>query len=130
MSEIHPHQILCLECEETRLYGEVIQVIADRHLYWLRPLALVKFQIDSIEAESSATLFDLRQGADLLCPQALCRIAVDTEMMPILTQLDSAKTGTTALPTDRFSEAHSIAHQQLQAFIHRIWQVHPEAFRQ
>jgi hypothetical protein len=128
MSDFLPHQILCLECEETKLYGELIQIVAERHLYWLRPLALVKFQL-VVDAESLAALFDLRQGADLLCPQALFRIALDTEVIPILAQLDFAKSDT-AQPTENSTKAQLIAHQQLQAFVRRIWQLHPEAFRQ
>lgn len=131
MTDSYPHQILCLEHEETKLYGEVIQIIAGRHLYWLRPLALLQTQVGCLEdSEPPTTLFDLRQGADLLWPQKLFRVALDTEVIPILTQLDSPKAATAALPTEDSLKAQSISHGQLQAFIHRIWQAHPEAFRQ
>lgn len=130
MTDTHPHQILCLEHEETKLYGEVIQVIAERHLYWFRPLALLQLQFNSQGSDAVTTFFDLRQGVDLLCPKVLFRAALDTEVIPILTQLDSAKAETAVLLTEDLAQAQSIAHRQLQAFIRRIWQTHPEAFRQ
>jgi hypothetical protein len=124
------HQILCLEHEETKLYGEVIQIITERHLYWLRPLVLCQSQLNARDSESATIFYDLRQGADLLCPQALFRVALDTEMIPILTQLEDAKTEAETLPIEELSAAQSVAHRQLQAFIRRVWQAHPEAFRQ
>lgn len=131
MTESYPHQILCLEHEETKLYGEVIQIIAERHLYWLRPLALLQAHLDRPDdSEPATTLSDLRQGADLLWPQKLFRVALDTEVIPILTQLDSTKAATAVLPTDDSLKAQSMSHRQLQTFIRRIWQAHPEAFRQ
>ncbi len=39
-SQFQPRQILCLEHEQSRLYAEVIQVVQDRPVCWLRPLIL------------------------------------------------------------------------------------------
>lgn len=136
-TDTHPHQILCLEHEETSLYGEVIQVIAKRNLYWLRPLALVwcepKQANKQADSELVTVLYDLRQGVDLLCPRDLFRVALDTEVIPVLTQLEHEKAervlSTNSLEED-LSEAQPIAHRQLQAFIRQIWQAQPEAFRQ
>lgn len=126
-STFQPHQILCLEHEGTCLYGEVIQVAALRQLCWVRPLMLAipipqgvlpsatTFQITS----ELVTLYDLRQGADLLWPLTLFRAALDTEVISLLPQLEGSKT-----------QLHnsSVAHQQLKDFAHKVWQAHPYAF--
>lgn len=113
-----PHQVLCLEHESTSLYGEVIQWIAERNLYWVRPIALV-YRDHSLEISS---LYDLRQGADLLYPRSLFRVAIDTEVLPILMQLEMLR----ASQDVAFSD---LAHQQLQTFIWQIWQAHRAAFQ-
>lgn len=130
MTNIHPHQILCLEYEETKLYGEMIQVIAERSLYWVRPWALLQTLNHLDDPEPVTACFDLRQGVDLLCPKILFRVALDTEVIPILARLDSTKTENTDLSSNNLSEVQPMAHQQLQALIHRVWQAYPEAFRQ
>jgi hypothetical protein len=131
MAVTHSHQILCLEHEETKLYGEVIQVIADRHLYWLRPLALLQQQFDRWgDLAPATTLSDLRRGADLLWPQRLFRVALDTEVIPVLARLDSTKADLAILSPEDSVKAQAMSHRQLQAFVRQIWQAHPEAFRQ
>lgn len=125
ISDMQPHQILCLEHQDTSLYGEVIQVINERNLCWLRPIVLV--QRKQQDLEDTVTLFDLHQGADLLYPLTLFRIALDTEVLPILVQLESLKTEQSPAASP---EASRIAHQQLQHFIRQIWQANPDSFRQ
>jgi hypothetical protein len=119
VTDTHFYQILCLEHHDTALYGEVIQINWERNLCWLRPLALLQHP-----EEATHILYDLRQGSDLLCPNTLFRTALDTEVLPILTQLENLKTGPTALYPD------PVAHQQLQSFIRQLWQAQPDAFRQ
>jgi hypothetical protein len=36
-----PHQIVYLACDQSRLYTEVIEILVDRQLAWVRPLVLV-----------------------------------------------------------------------------------------
>ncbi len=112
--------ILCLEHEKGCLYGECIQAIPQRSLYWLRPFALYWTEPDG----SDMTLYDLRQGSDLLCPQVLCRPAFDVEVLPVLTQLEHAK----AELRDASTESDRTAGRQLRAFIQQLIQAYPEAF--
>lgn len=133
-----PGQILYIEHQGARLYAEVIQVVRDRKLCWVRPLALVTPVPDSnlrtypTQGEFShiglepVELHDLRQGADLVCPQSLLQIALDTEVVPILTELDNLKPRSHA---SRLGE-NDLAHEQLQEFIRRIWQTNPKIFNQ
>ncbi|NJN89841.1 MAG: hypothetical protein HC840_21600 [Leptolyngbyaceae cyanobacterium RM2_2_4] len=124
-------QILCLEHGHTRLYAELIQIAPKNKNQrgWVRPLVL---QVSATEAttssgvapHSSAILdqlhfYDLRQGADLLCPIILFRAALDTEVIPLLAQLANIKTQASGDRT---------AYKQLQRFICNICQAHSESF--
>ncbi|NJL46715.1 MAG: hypothetical protein HC929_03450 [Leptolyngbyaceae cyanobacterium SM2_5_2] len=40
-SVLPPRPIVYLACQQTRLYGEVIQVLTERQRCWVRPLWLV-----------------------------------------------------------------------------------------
>jgi hypothetical protein len=70
--------------------------------------------------DESRELYDLRQGADLVWPQSLFRLALDTEVIPLLTELQSFPP-----PEPGFS---AIAHDRLRSFVQLVWQAHPEAF--
>jgi hypothetical protein len=131
-------QVVCLENQASCLYAEVIQIVEERQLCWVRPLALNTVLVNSVEgglvlqnvAQESAelALYDLRQGADLLCPLALFRAALDTELVPILMALDSLKSKETddqAISLER----SQVARVQLQTFVHDLWKAHPEAFQ-
>lgn len=127
IAEFQPHQIVCLTHKDKALYAEVIQFVAKRGLCWVRPLALLQVQRPDAIATPS-TIYDLRQGADLLCPHSLFRVALDTEVIPILTELNtlknqSADSGATA------SENSPSACYSLQNFIRQVWQAFPEAFQ-
>ena len=117
--EFQPSQIVCLEHQGTRLFAEVIQIVESRQVGWLRPLMLVfSLSCDDSNLEKS-TLYDLRQGADLLWPIGLLRPALDTEVMPLFTRLQVTKTQ---------SESSQLAHQQLQRFVRQVWQAHTGDF--
>ena len=103
VSNFQPRQIVCLEYETTYLYSEVIQTVTERQMCWVRPLML--------QVESEDRLYDLRSGADLILSATLFRPALDTEVIPLLIQLE-------ALPTS------TNAHQQLSSFIRQVWQAH------
>ena len=121
--KFQPRQIVCLEHENTRLYTEVIEVVALRPVCWVRPvmLAVSIADNDPLLAASSQqlTLYDLRQGADLLWPATLFRPALDTEVIPLLVQLND--------PDDQ-REDHSEAHKQLSCFVRNVWQAYKSAF--
>lgn len=129
----HSHPILRIECEATVLYAEVIQIVFTRNLYWLRPLALLRQRSylaewqqfnESQSEETSTELCDLRQGPDLLIPQQLCQPALDTEVLPLLVQLEGLKD-----QRERSSDLQQMAQQQLQAFMRQLYQTQPEAFQ-
>ena len=152
MADFQPGQILYLEHQRARLYTEVIQVIVERRVCWVRPIALVMIADERPSEnqlsenrlpESKATSFpldpaqladpnlvilhDLRQGSDLLCPASLFTAALDTDVLPVLATLDSLKTpesGNPSLPIE-----NSRPHSQLQNFVQEIWQAYPEAFQ-
>jgi hypothetical protein len=65
------------------------------------------------------TLYDLRQGADLVWPVTLFRPALDTEVIPLLMQLDAP---------DATADA-SEAHRQLSWFVRQVWQANQSDFQ-
>ncbi|MGB3402594.1 MAG: hypothetical protein WBA77_07875 [Microcoleaceae cyanobacterium] len=117
-SHFQPQQIVGLECQNTCLYAEVIQVVTLRQMCWVRPLMLVEIDPSFEAVQPFRILSDLRQGSDLILPVSLFRAALDTEVIPLLMQLDAHPDKT----------AQVGAHKDLQAFIRRVWQVSPEVF--
>ncbi len=113
-------QIICLEYQGTYLYAEVIDVVQARQMCWGRPLML------AVCAEPMSpeppVLYDLREGADLLLPVTLFRPALDTELIPLLAQLE-------AIAKHQPPDAPLIAHRQLRNFIQQVWQAHPDNFK-
>ena len=122
--------IVCLEETTARLYAEVIQIISERQSCWARPILIIKrttsqtLAVDdsNIEVwlEEGATLHDLREGADLLLPVSLFRMALDTEMIPLLMRLDLHKP---SVESDRAS------HQILREFVQQLCTTYPDAFQ-
>ena len=136
ITEFKPGQILYIEHQGVRLYAEVIQVVRDRKLCWVRPLALVTpatgsnlrdcsmQSLDNYTELEPVKLLDLRQGVDLVCPQSLFQIALDTEVIPVMAELDSLKPRSNTLGLGE----NSFAHEQLREFIRHIWQTNPKIF--
>ncbi|WP_293369546.1 hypothetical protein [Microcoleus sp. CAWBG556] len=117
-----PGQIVSLECGDACLHSEVIQVVEARQICWVRPLMLVGFVSGKDFPQSwpeEYTLSDLRDGSDLLWPLSLFRAALDTEVISLLTQLQS-------LDSDR--KDSTIASRQLRDFVDRVWATFPTAF--
>jgi hypothetical protein len=122
-ANFQPRQILCLPDQADRLYVEVIQVAEARQMCWVRPLVLVVANL-TVEQyqdlpvvdeaiDSLHTLYDLRQSADLLWSSRHFRIALDTEVIPVLAHLGDVKLQ---------PEGDRLARQQLQEFMQRVWQ--------
>lgn len=107
-----PGQIVSLEHDTKRLYAEVIQVVVSRQLCWVRPLLLVVAFI-----EEPPLITDLRDASDLLWSINLFKPALDTEVITLLSQI-FAKEPKHELDFD--------AKQQLNQFLHQIWQAHKE----
>lgn len=121
-----PCQIVCLEYETHRLYGEVVQVIVGRQICWVRPLILVMEEPGSGPSEDDLAVsnwYNLQNGPDLLLPLTLFRTTFDTEVMPLLTHIYSV--------SDQNYETINPKHNlQLSHFIHRVWQAFPEVFQE
>lgn len=114
--DFQPRQIVSLQHEGTHLYAEVIQVIESRQMCWVRPLMLVSS--DPLNPSLEPRLSDLRSSSDLLWPKEPFRLALDTEVIPLL-QLLSLKPQSNREPTGT---------QQLGQFIHQVWHAHPTLF--
>jgi len=117
-----PGQIVSLECGDACLHSEVIQVVEARQVCWVRPLMLVVLRSGkdlSAQWSQEYTLSDLRDGADLLWPGSLFRAALDTEVISLLTQLQS-------LDSEKKDGAR--ASRQLRDFVDRVWEAFPSAF--
>jgi hypothetical protein len=120
-SRFQPSQIICLEHGATRLYAEVVQIVEARHLCWARTLVLVTGSEDSQQPINPKNLYDLRQGADLLLPTVLFRQALDTEVIPLLSQLYGL--------AGEAKEQDAVAvRQSIHQLIRQICQTHPDAF--
>jgi hypothetical protein len=132
VTETYP--IVCIEQSNARLFAEVIQIVETRQIGWLRPLGLEVLasgvvnelgvsELGSGEPELPTIFYDLRQTADLLWPLSLFRPALDTEILPVLSALQSGK------PLGVESGELAIASRhQLQQFIQDIWQSHRALF--
>jgi len=122
----HPqaHSIVCLEHHASCLYAEVIQVVETRQIGWFRPLCLKIAISDLCDSPDplglSYDLYDLQPGVDLLWPLVLFRLALDTEVVPLLGELQKQ------LPIA--ATTVSQARCQLNRFIYQVWQAYPEVF--
>lgn len=142
-STFHPSEIVCIEHEEVRLYAEVIQLSETRPVCWLRPLLLVTLIGEdqstaynasassggiavsstvvgrSLEAERIYSMIDLREGTDLLLPAALMRHALDVELIPLWSALNSLKPA---------AEGDRPAQNPLHSLTQRLWAAYPTIF--
>jgi hypothetical protein len=125
-----PYQIVCLRHGNTCLYAEVVQIVEARRVCWARPLMLVMYPLAvpafhanpaSVSTES-LSISDLRQGADLLLPIELFHEVLDTEVIPLINQLNVNKT--------LLSEVKEMkkVQQQLNQFVHELYQSYPDVF--
>lgn len=118
--KFQPRQIVYLEHENTRLYAEVIEVVAAREICWVRPLMMAVSSLSNDGSPGNSpeqlVLYDLREGADLLWPASLFRAALDTEVIPFLVKLSNP---------DEVQQVNNLeAHQQLSSFVRKVWQVY------
>ncbi|MGB3693284.1 MAG: hypothetical protein WA865_06425 [Spirulinaceae cyanobacterium] len=117
------HQIVCLEYENTYLYSEVIQIIEQRRMCWVRPWVLAIFPAETSSYSwntQEKTLYNLRSTADLVWPLSLFRPALDTEVIPLLENLD--------VPAKNHEDEQQLR-QQLNSFVNQLWQVHKAKFQ-
>lgn len=112
-------QIICLEHQDTCLYGEVIQIVPQRKQCWFRPRFLVIYSSNSEWASNGLQLINLVNSSDLLLPVCLFRASWDTEVIPLLSQLDD---------NERSFVEESISRQHLHQFIYQVWQTQKDKF--
>lgn len=108
MNRFTSNQIVSLSCENSRLYGEVIQVVESRSALWVRPLWL-------IIADNFETI-DVREGSDLILPMDLFQPALDIEVLPLFSQVNKNNYIT------------NISYP-LQDFVQKVCQNYPEYFQ-
>ncbi|PSF36832.1 hypothetical protein C7H19_12765 [Aphanothece hegewaldii CCALA 016] len=108
MEQFYPCQIVCLEHQNYLLYSEVIQVILQRESCWVRPLLLV-FHLDQ---DDSQDVFDVRCVSDLIFPFNFFRPALDTEVIPLLSQLSKL---------DLSPQEEQLSRSKFQELLKEIW---------
>jgi len=116
------NQIVCLEHENSFLYAEVIQVIEARQTCWVRPWMLKVFSFPNnnlSNIDDNPTIFDLRDSSDLVLPISLFRVALDTEVIPLLSELDNPESEEQDL---------ILARQQLRQFVESLWEAYKPIF--
>lgn len=86
--EFKTEQIVCLDSAQQgvdlHLFAEVIDTIAISSRCWVRPLAIARSNSQTFELEF---LHDLRDAAQLILPINLFRYALDTEVLPLISEL-------------------------------------------
>ena len=115
---LQANQIVCLEHQNKSLYGEAIELIAERGLCWFRPMCLVVRADENSELES-ARFVDLQSNSDLLWPAILFRPALDFEIIDYLPHLKDP---------DRDSSDKSSNKQCFNKFVRQVWQANQDKF--
>ncbi|MCJ8283787.1 MAG: hypothetical protein MJK14_29445 [Rivularia sp. ALOHA_DT_140] len=100
-------QIVFLEYKDSKLYTEVIQVVVERDLCWVRPLLLVDQKCEPPQ------ITDLRSTSDLLWPINLFQPALDTQVIDLYAQF---------LIKEPKPELSQTSKQKLHHFIQQLWQ--------
>jgi len=95
-----------LEYGNTKLYAEVIQVVVERDLCWVRPLLLVTQECEPMQVT------DLRSTSDLLWSINLFQPALDTQVIALYNQILAKEPNPQSSPQ---------AKQQLHQFIVQLW---------
>jgi hypothetical protein len=86
----------------------------------VRPLLLAVGAADDEAPLTQTIVLDLRPSADLLWPVSLFRPALDTEVLPLLAQLNAPDAPPANSPE---------ASKHLNHFIHRVWQARKSEFQ-
>jgi hypothetical protein len=82
--ELKTDRIVCIDLDNLHLFAEVIDTIAVSDRCWVRPLAIARSSAESFKLEF---LYDLRDTAQLILPTKLFRDALDTEVIPLISEL-------------------------------------------
>ena len=114
-------QIVCLESGNNFLYGEVVQVIVERQLCWVRPLTIaIRSNEDSyhFDGDTEQEIIDLRSASDLLLPVTLFRASYDTEVISILAELADK---------EEYADDRAMS-LSLNKFVKQVWQDNQDKF--
>jgi len=120
MTSLVPGQIVFLECRQTRLYTEVIQVLIARQMGWIRPLALVSgadIQPLGMAFGAGATALEQPTPPDMLWPLGELRPALDTEVMPLITGLATKSSAADTSATAPSAQPRLTVNE----FVHQLW---------
>ena len=112
------NQIICLEDVDTRLYGEVIQLIPDRKICWFRPICMTIGELNLDSGIERGQLVCLDSSSDLLWPISLFRPALDMEVISLLSELDDSK--------NLGSQVSN--HQHFNRFVRQVWESNQDKF--
>lgn len=122
MATLVAGQIVFLECRQTRLYAEVIQVLDDRPMGWVRPLALV--QGESIQPlGTTGAIADPAAAPDMVWPLRHLTPALDTDVIPLMAQIWSKA----ADPTQPEPPDGRTAGSAVSDFLRLLWAEGPQA---
>ncbi len=84
---IAAYQIVYIDCGKSRLYGELVQHMAERQTCWLRPI--------SLRQPSSVTdameFLDVSNGPDIICADHVIQPVLDTDWLTVLATLSTTK---------------------------------------
>jgi hypothetical protein len=131
-------QILCLDHGPQRLYAELVDIIDERGLAWVKPLWLVHGPEEPLKSDlpesglpesglpwadelkqTLGPIDDLRGDSDLLWPVELFRAALDMELLPLLGG---------PLEGER-KDGPSPEAQRFRLFIRQVWEQHRSLFQ-
>ena len=113
------NQIIYLEDANTRLYGEVIQLITTRQMCWLRPICLVISDCPEDPTSEDFRLVPLNSTSDIVWPTCLFHSALDTEVISFLVHLEN---------TDKLKSTNLSSRQYLNQFLHGVWIANRDRF--
>jgi hypothetical protein len=121
-----------LQDQQHYLYAELIQVVEERGIAWLRPYILIEHQTESASPSFlplPPVWVDLRQGPDLLLPTTLLRPAFDTEVLPLLPLLSDDREHDQEQSNLPKTGQVDNGRRQLNQLIYRLWKADPACFR-
>jgi hypothetical protein len=90
--EFKTDRIVCIDKDNLHLFAETIDTIAIDDRCWVRPLAILQGRGYASARSNSESfnlefLHDLRDAAQLILPADLFRDALDTEVLPLISEL-------------------------------------------
>jgi hypothetical protein len=97
-AEFKTDRIVCLDREDLHLFAEVIDDTVINNRCWVRPLAIARSNSENFNLEF---LYDLRDAAQLILPTSLFRDALDTEVLPLISELFHPTQDSTRSTNDR-----------------------------